>query len=233
MAEDPGHGRQGRHAVDERRVPEQALARRVRRLLLGLAALVGERLEQDRLLAEHGATANRTDGHRKVVAGAQDITADDARGVSPGDGRLQCGDRGGRLGTDGDDGLRGAHGEGGDGQAFDDRVRAGLHQVAVHDRGRVGLEAVGDHVSDGIHGGRHGPPLVGRGEAAAATPPQAGRAEGGDRRRRTQVADSMPRRCIRRRRVVAVEQRMGPGRRGREDGRHRPNGRCARPGAPR
>ena len=51
--QDPRHGQQRRDVVDDRRLAEQAALGRMRRALLGLAALALERLQQDRLLAQH------------------------------------------------------------------------------------------------------------------------------------------------------------------------------------
>ena len=89
VADDPRHGRQRLDVVDDGRHPEQAALGRMRRPLLGLAALALERLEQDGLLAEHVGALHRPDGDRDVAARAEDVEADEARLLGRADGRLE------------------------------------------------------------------------------------------------------------------------------------------------
>ena len=89
VADDPGHGRDGLDVVDDGRHVEQAALGRVRRPLLGLAALALERLEQDGLLAQHVGALDRPDRDLDVVAGAEDVEADEAGLRGRADGRLE------------------------------------------------------------------------------------------------------------------------------------------------
>ena len=77
--EDPRDGGEGLDVLDDRRPVEQAALRRVRRPLLGLAALALERLQEDRLLAEHVGALDRPDGDRDAPPGAEHGRADEAR----------------------------------------------------------------------------------------------------------------------------------------------------------
>ena len=67
VADDPRDGGDGLDVVDDGRHPEQAALGRMRRALLGLAALALEGLEQDGLLAEHVGALDGPDGDRDVV----------------------------------------------------------------------------------------------------------------------------------------------------------------------
>ena len=74
--QDGRHGRERLRAVDQRRLAEQAAGRGVGRLLLGLAALALETLEQDRLLAEHVGALQRLDRDMDLVPDAEDVGAE-------------------------------------------------------------------------------------------------------------------------------------------------------------
>ena len=63
--EDPRHRGEGLDVLDDGRHAEQAALRRMRRPLLGLAALALERLQEDRLLAEHVGALDRPDRDRR------------------------------------------------------------------------------------------------------------------------------------------------------------------------
>ena len=180
LADDPRNGRQGLDVVDEGRPVEQAALGRVRRALLGLAALALERLEQDGLLAEHVRALDRPDGDVDVVARARHVRAEEARIGRGADGRRQARDDVGVLGADRDERLARADGVGRDGRALEHGVRVQEHERAVGVRGRVGAVAVGDDVAPvGVGRGR-GPPLVAGRVAGAAA---AAQARLGDRRR--------------------------------------------------
>ena len=64
-------------------MPNRPRSRRVGRALLGLAALALERLEQDRLLAQHVGALDRPDLDSSMsVAAAEDVVAEEARAPS-------------------------------------------------------------------------------------------------------------------------------------------------------
>ena len=117
---------------------------RMRRALLGLAALALERLEQDRLLAEHVGALDRPDRDHDVVPGAEDVEADEAGFLGRADGRLEPADGLGRVGPDRDDDLARADREGGDRRALEDGERVVLEQEPVGAGRRVRAVAV-DH----------------------------------------------------------------------------------------
>ena len=71
LADDPRDGGQRLDVVDDGGLAEQAALGRVGRLLLGLAALALERLEQHGLLAQHVRALDRADGDRDPVAGVE------------------------------------------------------------------------------------------------------------------------------------------------------------------
>ena len=93
VADDPGHGRQGLHVVDDGRHPVQAAFRGMRRPLLGLAALALQGLEQDRLLAEHVGALDAPDRDRQVVPGTEHVEADETGLFGGRHGRLEAPDR--------------------------------------------------------------------------------------------------------------------------------------------
>ena len=141
----------------------------MRRPLLGLAALALERLEQDRLLAQHVRALDRPDREPQVVARAEDVGAEEAR----------LGRRADRPPTaaamtsvssaaDGDERLARADGERGDREALDDGVRvaepAASGRCATPGRPRSRWR----RRSDVGLGARGGPPLVAGREAGAA-----------------------------------------------------------------
>ena len=78
LAHDPRDGGQRLDVVDDGRPAEQAVLGGVRRLLLGLAALALERLQQDRLLAQHVRALDRPDRHVDPVAAAEHVVAEEA-----------------------------------------------------------------------------------------------------------------------------------------------------------
>ena len=127
----------------------------MRWLLLGLAALALERLEQDGLLAEHVGALHRADREPQVAARPEDVGAEEARIGRRADRRRQPGDDVGVLATDRDEGLGRTDGAGGDGGPLDDRERVAQHERSIGVRRRVGAVAVGDDV-----------PAVGLGVAA-------------------------------------------------------------------
>ena len=179
-----GHGRQGLDVVDDGRHVEQAALGRMRRALLRLAALALERLEQDRLLAEHVGALDRPDRDRDVVPGAEDVEADEARFLGGADRRLEPADRLRGIGPDRDDDLARADREGGDRRALDDGERIVLEQVSVGAGCRVRAVAVDHDVAARRCGPGGGPPLVRGREPGAATAAQPGARDRGDRRGR-------------------------------------------------
>ncbi len=180
LADDPWHGGQGLDVVDDGRPVEQPALGRVRWPLLRLAALALEGLEQDRLLAEHVRALDRADRQPQVVAGAEDVCAEEAGVGRRADGRGQPGDDVGVLGADRDERLARADRERRRWPSLDDRVRVPQHQRAVGVRRRVGAVAVGHDVAPVGVGAGGGPPLVSGREARAAPSAQAGRGDQGD-----------------------------------------------------
>ncbi len=194
MSDDPGHGGEGLHVLDDRRrVPEPA-RRRVRGSLLGLAALPVEGLQEHRLLAEHVGALHRPHADLDAPAAADGVLADqaaDRRGV---DGRFQpahgirCG------GADGDEPLLGADREAGDGHALDHRVRVGLEQRPIRARRRVRAVAVRNDVPALRRCLRSRAPLRGREVPRTASPAQPTRLDLGDRAGRPEHPDRLPQR---------------------------------------
>ena len=155
VADDPGHGRDGLDVVDDGRQVEQAALGRVRRPLLGLAALALEGLEQDGLLAQHVGALDRSDRDLDVVAGAEDVEADEAGLRRP----PRWPPRAARIASVASARTammtsRGADREGRDRGTLDDRERVALEQEAVRARRRVRAVAVDHDVAAGRVGGR-------------------------------------------------------------------------------
>ena len=222
---------EGLRSVDQRWHAEEAAGRGVGRLLLGLAALALEALEQDRLLAEHVAALQRPDREADLRSGAQDVTADVAGGFRGGNGRFHGMDGFGGLGPDRDHYLVGPDREGGDGRSLDDGVWVALEQDAVRHHGRVGLVGVHHNVMPIGRDPGAGAPLLADRESARAATAHAGvdqdadhalglelldrspeSVEGAGRDRRIQVE-----RILRRRR--REQEAWKPGRGGQDPGR--------------
>ena len=149
-------------------LPNRPRCGRVRRPLLGLAALALERLEQDRLLAQHVRALHGPDGHLDPVARAEDVLAQEARLLRPEDRALEQRDERRVLGADGDDRLGRADGERGDREALDEAPRVGGDERRVGAHRRVRAVAVGHDVALGRRLVRGGAPLLAGREAAAA-----------------------------------------------------------------
>ncbi len=164
--------------MDKGGLVEQAALGGVGRLLLGLAALALEGLEQDRLLAQHVGPLEAADRHVDRVPGTQDVLAQEVRLLGRLDRALEHGHKPRVLAADDEDRLRGADGVGRDHEALDDEVRVGGEQRLVDADRRVGAVAVGDHVAlDGAGLGDRAP-LVGGGVAGAAAAAQPGGPDG-------------------------------------------------------
>ena len=126
-------------------MPIQAALGRVRRPLLGLAALALEGLEQDGLLAEHVGALDRPDRDRDVHRRAEDVEADEARLGRRSRWRdprramaVVASERTAMID------LARTDGERGDGRALDDRERVVLEEELVRAGRRVRAVAV-DH----------------------------------------------------------------------------------------
>ena len=225
VADDPGHRGERLDVVDDGRHVVQAALGRVRRALLGLAALALERLEQHGLLAEHVGALDGLDADHDVVAGPEHVVADEAGILGRPDGGLQSPDRLGRVGPDRDDRLGRADREGGDGRALDDRERVVLEQEAIRAGRRVRAVAVDHDVAARGVGRRRGPPLDRGREPGAAPAAEAGAGDRRDRGRPAEVADHPPEPVERAATNGRIEiERIRRARAFEEDGRPRPRG---------
>src|SRR4029453_13073516 len=97
---------------DDRRPAEQAALGRMRRPLLGLAALALERLEQDGLLPKRVGARDGPDRDDDAPPRTEDRRADEAGIFCGPDRALEPADRLGRIRPDGDESLARAHREG-------------------------------------------------------------------------------------------------------------------------
>ena len=201
-------------------MPIEAALGRVRRPLLGLAALALEGLQQDGLLAEHVGALDRTDRDRDVHPGTEDVEADEARLGRGADRRTEPRDGGRGIGPDRDDHLAGTDREGGDRRALDDRVRVVLEQEGVRAGRRVRAVAVDHDVA------ARRPPC----RRPAAISPRPGSRRRRDRAARTTRSwrSSRSRRSCGSSAAARRTRPPAPPRRGRSDPRRRP----ARAGSP-
>jgi hypothetical protein len=119
----PGTTDEGLGVVDEGRLAVEAFRRRIRRLLLGLAAPAFDALQQDRLFAQHVRALEWLDLDLDVAAAAQDVVAQVAGRLRLADRVLQRGDCFGPLGAHRDDDVGGTHGDGRDGGSLEERRR--------------------------------------------------------------------------------------------------------------
>ena len=160
--------------VDDRRLAPEPLLRRIRRPDPGLAALALDRMDQRGLLpADEGAGAH-ADLEVEVEAGAEDPLPQQARGAALFDRLDEPLDGHRVLRADVEEPAVGPDGEAGDRNAFDDAEGIAFEHVPVHERARIALVGVADHVPDRIlRLGGHGP-LPARREAGAAAPAQPG-----------------------------------------------------------
>jgi hypothetical protein len=118
-------------------------------------------------LAAHERAGAHLDDDVEREAAIEDVVAQQAVGPGVGDGRLQVLDRERILGPDVDVGPRGADGVAPGDDALQQPVRVGLADGAVHERARVALVGVADHVLlVARHVERH-LPLLARREASA------------------------------------------------------------------
>ena len=191
VGHDPGHERESLDVVDDGRSAVEALLGGIRRPLIGLRALVLDRLEQNRLLADDHAAGQRHDLDVDVDARAQGVRADVALllgqahdGFEPLPGQR-------RALTQRDVRAARADGVRGEGQPLDDGVRIVLHQGSIEARARICLEAVGHDVAlVGGLSGRGAPLGAGRISATAAAA-QAGVSDDAHERRRIGRADGL------------------------------------------
>ena len=116
----------------------------------------------------------------KIESGVEQVPAEQPVLVSLGDGDVEAFDGQWIFGADVDEPLVGAHRVGPDGHAFEHAVRVAFEHGAVHERARVALVGVANHVFR--FGGRlrHQLPLHAGGEPRAAAPAQAAGFDFGD-----------------------------------------------------
>ena len=187
--DDPGHRGQRLDVLDDGRHVEQAALGGMRRALLRLAAATLERLEQDRLLAEHVGALDRPHRDLDVVAGAEDVRPEEPAVARPHRWRPRaCGPpRDRRRGPPAR--LRGRRWRRRRWPGPRARPKGSWPAGPIGERPGVRAVAVGHHVLAGrLHRGG-GPPLVAGRVAgpAPATEPRGG--DHADRARRPEVAD--------------------------------------------
>ena len=192
LAHDPRDGGQRLDVVDDRRPAEQAVLGGVGRLLLGLAALPLERLQQDRLLAQHVRALDGPDRHVDPVAAVEHVLAEEAGLLGRQRRALEPGDQRRVVGPDGEDRLGRAGGEGRDREALEDQPRIGAQQRGVGLDARVGAVAVGDDVALPRRPGGRGAPLLAGWEAGPAPAAEPGGGDGRDRPGGAEVAHGDP-----------------------------------------
>jgi len=157
----------------------EAPGRRIRGLLLRLAAPALDALHEHRLLAQHVRASERLHLDVDVAPAAQDVLAEIAGVGRFGDRGLERGDGLGRVGVQGDDDLGSANRDGGDGRSFENGVGVALEQDAIGEDGGVGLVGVDDDVAAVGRGEGADAPLLAGWEARSAAASQAGGGQGG------------------------------------------------------
>jgi hypothetical protein len=182
------HG-EGLGVVDEGRLAVQASGRGIWGLLLGLAALALDALEEDRLLAQHVGALERLEFDVDVAAAAQNVVAQIARLVRLADRGLERGDRFACLGVQRDDDVGGSYRDGGYGRSLENGVGVAFEQDTIGEDGGIGLVGVNDDVAAVGRAQGTGAPLLAGGEARPAAAAQSRCGQGGHDLTRGHVFD--------------------------------------------
>ena len=162
------------HVVDDRGLAEQALVGREWRLVLRLAAVALDGGDERRLLAADKRAGAEADVDVKVEPAVENILPQQPVFTRLPDGDFEALDRDGILRAHVDIAVMRADGVPRDGHGLQHRVRVALEHRAVHERARVALVGVADHIlfiADVL--GRKLPLEPGR-EACAAAAAKAG-----------------------------------------------------------
>ncbi len=138
----------------------------------GHAAFALDRGHQGRFLAADEGAGALVDLQIEVKAGSQDVLAQQAVFLGLVDGDVQAVDGQRILGPAVDVTLMGADGLGGDDHAFQNGVRVGLQDAAVHEGARVAFVGVAQHVFDVARRGGGELPFHARRETGAAAAAQ-------------------------------------------------------------
>ena len=174
VADDEGDGGEGLHVVENRRLGPQAVLHGTGRLHAGHAPVALDGGSQGAALAADEGAGTPVYMEMEGEVGAQDVVAQQAQLLRPGDGVAQAGHGQGVLGADVDVALIAARRHAGNEHALDDGVGVALHDGAVHEGAGVALVAVTHHVLLALGLLTYALPLASGGEAAAAPAPQTG-----------------------------------------------------------
>ena len=165
------HGAEGDHVVDHRRLAEQPLQGRQRRLVAHHAALAFQAFQQRRLFAADVGARAAPHLQKEPLAAARDALAQIARARGEHDclAEYLLGQR--ILGAYVDVALFCADRQARDGHPFDEREGVAFHLHAIREGARVAFVGVADDVLGRGRRLQHGLPLdAGRKGGAAATP---------------------------------------------------------------
>ena len=129
------------------RFPQAALGR-IGRALARLAALAFDRRDERRLFAAHKGARADPDVDAELKAAFENSVAQQMLALGLFDRGLQALDREAILAADVNVALLRADGEAGDRHAFEHAVRIAFEHAPIHERARVALVRVADHVLD-------------------------------------------------------------------------------------